>query len=58
MTWKGYEYLDTIRDPEIWSKTKDGARRAGGFSMEIFAALAKGLIKKKIKDHTGVELEF
>jgi hypothetical protein len=56
LTWEGHEYLDNIRDPEIWAGAKSGAQGLGGFSLEILGALAKGLIKKKIEQHTGVEI--
>lgn len=56
LTWQGHEYLDNIRDPEIWAGAKSGAQQLGGFSLEILGALAKGLIKKKIEQHTGVEI--
>jgi hypothetical protein len=56
LTWDGHDFLDTIRDPAIWQATKDGAKKAGGFSLELLGALAKGLIKKKIEEHTGVLL--
>lgn len=56
LTWQGHDLLDSIRDPEIWSMTKDGAEKAGGFTIELLADLAKGFIKKKIKDHTDVDL--
>ncbi len=58
VTWKGHEYLDNIRDPEIWRKTKEGAAKVGDFSVDIIGALAKGLIKKQIEKHTGVELDI
>lgn len=58
ITWKGHDFLDSVRDPAIWAKTKDGATKAGGFTVEILGALAKGFIKQKIQQHTGVELEF
>ncbi len=58
LTWYGAEFLDTIRDPEIWAGTKAGAKKAGGFSLEILGAIAKGLIKKKIKEHTEVEIDL
>jgi DNA-binding transcriptional ArsR family regulator len=32
LTWDGHEFLDTIRDPEIWRKTKEGASAAGSWS--------------------------
>ena len=58
LTWEGCDFLDTIRDDEIWRKTKEGVRQAGGFSFELMKALAKGMIKKKIELHTGVDLEL
>jgi hypothetical protein len=56
ITWVGHDFLDSIRDPAIWQATKDGAKKAGGFSLELLSDLAKGLIKKKIEEHTGVQL--
>lgn len=58
LTWYGHEFLDTIRDDDIWQKTRAGAEKVGGISIELFAALAKGLVKQKVKKHTGVDLEF
>ena len=56
LTWQGHDFLDAIRDPDIWRQTKEGAKKAGGFSLELLGALAKGLLKKKIEEHTGVQL--
>lgn len=47
LTWDGHEFLDTIRDPEIWNKTKSGAKQVGSWSIELLGDLAKGLIKAK-----------
>lgn len=58
MTWWGYEFLDGIRDPAIWAETKEGAKRVGSFSLEVVADIAKGIIKKKIADLSGVEIEL
>lgn len=58
ITWAGHDFLDTIRDPEIWREAKAGVKQAGGFSLELLKALGKGLIKKKIEQHTGVELDL
>jgi hypothetical protein len=58
LTWQGHEFLDHIRDPEIWRETKEGVKKVGGSGIEIIGALAKGLIKKKIEQHTGVELDI
>lgn len=56
LTWHGHEFLDAIRDPEVWKKTKNGALAAGGFTFDLLKELAKGYLKKQIADRTGVEI--
>lgn len=56
MTGKGHDYLDSVRDPEIWSKTKKGAEAAGGLTLELIGEIAKGVIKTQLKKHTGIEI--
>jgi Hypothetical protein (DUF2513) len=56
LSWSGHDFLDTVRDPEIWAKTKEGAAKAGGFTVDLLAELAKGLIRTQIKKYTGVEV--
>jgi hypothetical protein len=56
LTWPGHDFLDSVRDPEIWRETKEGAKQAGGFTIELLGDLAKGLIKTQIEKHTGVKL--
>jgi hypothetical protein len=41
LTWKGHEFLDTIRSPEIWRKTKDGLREIRGWSIDLARQIAK-----------------
>jgi Hypothetical protein (DUF2513) len=52
----GHDYLDQIRDPEVWKNTKKAAESAGGFTLELLGDLAKGFIKTQIKKQTGMEL--
>jgi hypothetical protein len=56
LTWEGHDFVDAIRDDDIWRKTRQGATAAGGFSLELLSDLAKGFIRKKIAEHTGVEI--
>lgn len=56
LEWEGHDFLDAIRDPAVWAKTKSGALAAGGWTMDILKDLAKGLIKKQIEERTGVKL--
>ena len=56
LTWNGHDFLDSIRDPKIWAKTKSGAAAAGGFTVDLLKDLAKGLVRKQIEEYTGVKL--
>lgn len=51
-----YDYLDAIKDPEIWRKTIEGSKKAGDFTLELLGDLAKGYIKTQIKKQTGIDL--
>ena len=57
LTWKGHDFLDSVRDDQVWRLTKDGARQAGGWTADLLAALGKGFIKKKLEQHTGVSID-
>ena len=56
LSWSGHDFIDTIRDPKVWDKTKKGAEAAGGFTVDLLKDLAKGLIKKQIEEYTCVKL--
>jgi hypothetical protein len=56
LTPDGHDFLDSVRDPETWSRTKKAAAGAGGFTLELLKDLAKGPIRKQIEDRTGVTL--
>ena len=58
LTMAGHECLDTIRDEEVWRRTKDGARAVGSFSLEVLGTLARGFVREKIRRHTGVEVDL
>jgi hypothetical protein len=47
MSWEGHEFLDKIRDDEIWRKTKEGASRVGSWSVKLLADLASGYLRTK-----------
>ena len=58
LTWEGHELLETMRDAEIWQRTKGGAAQIGSFGIDVIKALAKGYIRKKVKKLTDVELDL
>jgi hypothetical protein len=57
ISWAGHDFIDSVRDPEIWKGAKGIAARAGGFTAGLLAAAAKGLIKSQMQAH-GIEMEF
>lgn len=50
ITWNGHEFLDEVRDPVIWQKTKDGAEQVGSWSIKLIGDLASGFIRAKAID--------
>jgi hypothetical protein len=50
MTWLGHEFLDSVRDPDIWRKTKEGASVAGSIGFEIVLEIAKGWARQKAQN--------
>ncbi len=57
LTAQGCEFLDSIRDEGVWNKTKRTVAETGGnATLEIIKNLASGFLKKKIADHTGIDL--
>lgn len=56
LTWAGHDFLDAIRDPEVWTKTKQGAEAVRSWSLETLKEIGKGLIKKQIEEYTGVKV--
>lgn len=48
LTWSGYDFLDSVRDLAIWRETKEGVKKAGGFTVDIVVAVGKFLIKEKL----------
>jgi hypothetical protein len=56
LTWSGHDFLDSVRDPEVWQKTKEGASKAGSWTVGLLADVAKAYAKQKLKEVTGLEL--
>ena len=47
MTWAGHEFLEQVRDGEIWKQTKAGAAKVGSWSIAMIGELAVGYAKAK-----------
>jgi hypothetical protein len=55
LTDAGHEFLNSVRNPEVWRKTKDGANKVGSFGIDLIKDLAKGFLKTEIKKRTGLD---
>ncbi len=51
----GYEFLDSVRDEELWRKTKRAAVSIKSFGIETLQDIAKRFIAIQIKRLSGVE---
>lgn len=48
MTWKGHDFLDAVRSPEIWRSVQGSLNKVGGATFEIVKQLATELIKAQL----------
>lgn len=51
LTWAGHDYLDAVRDPKVWRKTKEATDRVGSWTFELVKELAKAIIKGELQRH-------
>lgn len=54
LTPKGHEFLNTIRDGKVWSKTKELIGEACSFSLKIVSATAEGVAKAYLTQKYGI----
>jgi hypothetical protein len=54
LTWKGHEFLDTVRDPAVWRRIKSGGKKAGIFSVEFLWDIGKEIGKQVIKQQLNL----
>lgn len=48
LTWEGHEFLDDIRDPDIWHKTKERVKGLSSVGIAFIWEIAKAEIKTKL----------
>lgn len=57
LSWRGHEFLDTIRSPQVWHETKSGIAKIGGASVELAWEIAKGYAKHLVKEKLGFDVQ-
>ncbi|WP_321871977.1 DUF2513 domain-containing protein [Paraburkholderia tropica] len=53
LTWAGHDFLDSVRSPDVWDRTKQAASTAGGFTVDLLVFAAKSYLEGKIKGLIG-----
>jgi hypothetical protein len=48
LKWEGHDFLDSIRDPDVWQKTKTRVAATAGVAFSVIVEIAKGELKKKL----------
>jgi len=56
LTMNGYDFLESIRDKDVWERTKAGAKTVGNASLGFIWEIAKGFGKQLVKDKLGIEI--
>lgn len=56
LTYAGHEFLDTVRDGEVWRRTKEGAGKVGGGGLKLLLDLGKAYGKQVVQERLGVDL--
>ncbi|MDT2485041.1 DUF2513 domain-containing protein [Enterococcus avium] len=53
-TWKGHEFLDTIRDNTVWKNTKSIVSKFSSVSISMVENIASNVITQLINKHLDV----
>ena len=56
MTWAGHDFLESVRDPEVWKRTKDGVSKMGGWTFGLLKDMATAYAKHLAKERLGLDL--
>jgi hypothetical protein len=56
LTWEGHEFIDSIRSPEVWSKTTAALKGVGGVGLELMLQVAKAEGKRLLSEKLGLPL--
>ncbi|WP_260429877.1 DUF2513 domain-containing protein [Burkholderia cepacia] len=53
LTWAGHDFLDAMRSPDVWNRTRRAASAAGGFTVDLLMSAAKSYLEARIKGLIG-----
>lgn len=50
ITYSGHQFLENIRNPDVWQETKSKARKIGSYALNILSQIAAGIITARINN--------
>jgi hypothetical protein len=53
ITWSGHKFLDTVRDPKVWSTTKKIAKKFESVSITLLSNIGAKVIEDTIDKTMG-----
>lgn len=53
LTWAGHDFLDAMRSPDVWDRTRRAATAAGGFTVDLHVSAAKSYLEARITGLIG-----
>jgi hypothetical protein len=53
LSWAGHDFLDSVRSPDVWDRTKQVASAAGGFTVDLLVFTAKSYLESRVKGLLG-----
>lgn len=56
ITFKGHEFIDTVRDSTVWSATKSAVSALTSSSISTLMGIGKAYTLRKIEEKTGLHL--
>lgn len=56
MTSQGHDFLEAIRNDNVWEKTKSGAKQVGGATLGMMRDLAVAYLKQEAAAKLGISL--
>ena len=49
LTWCGHDYLDNIRDSQVWKHTRTAMNKVGSWSLDTMGAIARSMIIARLE---------
>jgi hypothetical protein len=56
LTWDGHEFIEAVRDKEIWNRTKELSKKGGLATIEAVWKMATEVAKGYVKQRTGLDI--